>query len=150
MKVLNYNQLTDQQHANIIGGFALGMSAIAQFALAPVVKYYLGAEGLGLWYLIFQTFMYLQLIDIGLSNSIVREIAVANSSKHNEDLANLNATAKRMLMWVGIGFFSIGAMLSLIIPTLIEMPDTLKNDFILSIFMLAAWGSLDIIWTCLG
>ncbi len=139
----NYIKLAtfaNHNRAIFIGWLSIVLSSIAQFILAPVIKYHIGIIGLGIWHLLFQTFNYLQLIDVGFSNGIVREIASANAKGNIQKLRDVNATANRGLTVIGFIFTSIGLSACIIIPHFIKMPNEFRNTFIIALILISIWG----------
>jgi O-antigen/teichoic acid export membrane protein len=131
-----------QNRANIIGWLAILLNACAQLLLAPVIKSKMGAAGLGVWHLIFQTFIYLQLIDFGWSNGIVREIASVGW-KETEHLENrLMKTTKGLLFATGGVFLFAGVGAAYLLPHMVKIPDAFQWDFTLAILLLSVWGML--------
>ena len=131
-------QLSCHETANIIGWLSVVLGALSQLVLAPVIISYIGLAGLGTWHLLFQTFNYLQLVDIGLSNGIVRQIAAAK--KKPQELADVTATAKTGLTIVGFLFSVIGMSACFIVPYFVKIPAPLRMDFVVALALLAAWG----------
>lgn len=138
LKILHFRS-SSHAHANMLGMLTIVLSAVFQFLLTPVIKKYLGAEGLGLWHLIFQTYVYLQLLDIGLSNSIVREIAYCDTGDGLPD-RDVYSTSRFMLFGVGLLFLIIGTLCGFIAPKIIKFPPSLINDYTNSVIMLSCWG----------
>lgn len=128
------------KRADIIGFFALGLSAASQFFLSPVVINYMGVEGLGMWHLLFQTFMYLQIVDLGLSNGIVREIAAVKIKAEQKNLNDTCLTAKRGLAVTGLAFAMLGGSMCLFLPRFIEISQAFRIDFLIALGLLSFWG----------
>jgi len=137
--LINFKQISVQKKANALGFLAVGLSAVAQFVLAPVIKFYIGAEGLGMWHLLFQTFTYLQIVDLGLSNGIIRELAAAKvrGAKYFSDTV---ATAMRAFTWVGMAFAGLGGITCFLLPCFIDLPLTLRKSFLIALILFSCWG----------
>jgi len=131
-----------QKIANCISALALILNALSQLALAPIVKFYLGIDGLGVWHLIFQTFIYLQLLDFGFSASILRQLASAKAKNDDRLISKINVTSRYLLKYIGLLFGLAALICSFIIPQYISFPSDLKKDFQFSLFLLACWGPL--------
>lgn len=126
--------------ANMVGWLGVILNAGAQLLLAPIIKARLGAAGLGAWHLIFQTFAYLQLIDFGWSNGIVREIAACPSQQQGSAGQNLMRTFQRVLSVLGLAFSVIGVGAAWLLPHVVNIPVLFRWDFVVAIGLLAAWG----------
>ena len=137
---MKLNNLSTQNKANVIGWLVIVFSSIAQFVLAPVIKLYMGVAGLGVWHLLFQTFCYLQLVDIGLSNGIVRQIAAAKAMVDDQKLLDVYTTARRGLTVAGLAFAIGGVGACLMVPNFIEIPAHLRREFVMSLALIATWG----------
>jgi O-antigen/teichoic acid export membrane protein len=129
-----------QSRADIIGWMAILLNAGAQLLLAPVIKSRLGAAGLGIWHLIFQTFVFLQLIDFGWSNAIVREIASVRWDETRLWHHGLMKTAQRLLSTTGLVFAAAGIGAAWLVPRLVQIPEPFQWDFPLAVLLLAVWG----------
>lgn len=138
--MLNLDKISIQKRADILGFFTVGLSAVAQFALSPVVKYYIGIEGLGMWHLLFQTFIYLQIVDLGLSNGTVREIAVVKAREDEKLFCDAVFTARRGLSLAGIAFALLGGVACFLLPKFIEISSEFKTDFLTALGLLSCWG----------
>lgn len=126
--------------ANIIGWIAILINAGAQLLLAPIVRLKMGATGLGVWHLVFQTYIYLQLIDFGWSNGIVREIACTNLNTSKQPFINLMNSAKQLLSITGVVFSIVGICAAVLVPKLIKIPHAFHRDFALAVILLSVWG----------
>ena len=129
-----------QNKANILGWLAIFLNAGAQLLLAPIVKSKLGASGLGVWHLIFQTFVFLQLIDFGWSNGIVREIASVRYDAAGQPPHNLLKTTQRLLSATGVVFAIAGIGAALLVPQFIDIPSTFKHEFTIALLIFSGWG----------
>jgi O-antigen/teichoic acid export membrane protein len=126
--------------ANIIGWLAILLNAGFQLMLAPVIKHELGATGLGIWHLIFQTFICLQLIDFGWSNAIVREFASVRWNDMRPSHFHLIKTAQILFTTTGLLFALIGIGAAFTLPRLVEIPEALRSDFAIAVLLLSLWG----------
>jgi len=129
-----------QNKANTLGWLAIFLNAGAQLLLAPIVKSNLGASGLGVWHLIFQTFVYLQLIDFGWSNGIVREIASVRDDRAGQLPQNLLKTTQRLLSATGVAFAIAGVGAAFLVPQFIDIPSAFKQDFTIAVLIFSVWG----------
>lgn len=130
-----------QNRANIIGWLAILLNAGAQLVLAPVIKSRMGAAGLGVWHLIFQTFVYLQLIDFGWSNGIIREMASVRWDQADRVPDHLMKTVQRLLSATGVIFAVAGMGAAVLLPRLVDIPGPFQIDFTLAVLLLAGWGT---------
>jgi O-antigen/teichoic acid export membrane protein len=128
------------KRANMLGWVAVFLNGGAQLILAPVIKYRMGADGLGVWHLIFQTFVYLQLVDFGWSNGIVREIASVDWDNAGQLHAGLIKTMQRVLSTTGVLFAMAGIGAVYIVPRIVQIPPRFQWDFAAAILLLAVWG----------
>ena len=138
--MLNLVKISNQKRADFIGFLAVGLSAVAQFVLSPVVKFYIGVEGLGMWHLLFQTFSYLQIVDLGLSNGIVREIAAVKAKEDKKLFCDAAFTARRGLTLAGIAFALLGGAACFLLPNFIDISSSFKTDFLTALGLLSCWG----------
>lgn len=93
-----------------------------------------------MWLLLFQTFTYLQIVDLGLSNGIVREIAAAKAKEDKRLLCDVAFTARRGLSLTGIAFTLLGGMACFLLPNFIDISSAFKTDFITALALLSCWG----------
>lgn len=127
--------------ANSIGMLGVSLSALALLCLSPVVKFYLGASGLGVYYLLTQIFNCLNLSDFGFSNGITREISIENAKGNHIGVQEVIQTGKVILIIVGLFFSISGIAISFIIPKYIQMPEYIVKDFQLALSVLSIWGA---------
>jgi O-antigen/teichoic acid export membrane protein len=128
------------KRANIIGWLAILLNAGAQLILAPVIKLRMGADGLGVWHLLFQTYCYLQLIDLGFSNGITKEISSFAGRSDLTCINNLMVTAQCLLSLTGIFFCLCGVCAVFILPRMIPITEHFNFDFALALSLLSLWG----------
>lgn len=93
-----------------------------------------------MWHLLFQTFMYLQIVDLGLSNGIVREIAAVKAKEDKKLFCDAAFTAKRGLSFAGIAFALLGGVACFLLPKFIEISSEFKIDFLTALGLLSCWG----------
>ncbi len=137
--MITFSHISVQKKANVLGLLSVGLSTVAQFVLSPVIKFYIGAEGLGMWHLLFQTFTYLQIVDLGLSNGIIRELAAAKE-KDSKYFSDTVATAIRAFTFVGVAFTGLGGITCFLLPCFIDLPLMLRKDFLIALILFSCWG----------
>lgn len=140
-RLLNiYHSLRKDKYAlaHLISFVNIGASGVAQFILSPVVKEVAGVEALGLWHIIFQSFVLIQLIDFGITNAIIKEISLATDD--DQRLRSVYRSSRFVLVVIG-GLFSALCFGVAFYADLIQgVSLTLKGQFQISLVMLGCWG----------
>jgi len=129
-----------QSSANIIAWISLFLTALAQLILAPIIKSKTGAVGLGVWNLILQLFFFMQLIDFGWSNGIVREFAIQINAEKNGLPSYKIKFAQCLLTVTGVIFSISGLCSAFLLPRFIDIPPAYQTDFYVGVVLFSIWG----------
>lgn len=125
------------------------VSAAVGFVLIPMFTRYLGAEQYGVWVLAQSVVGYLNLMEFGLTTTLVRHLAAAKATGDYEQ-ANRILGQLATLMWCVGGLITIGAVIgSLLLPYLFKLAPHQASLFqwaFLFIGIQAALGVVTNIW----
>lgn len=115
---------------------AMGVDAIIAFFLTPMVVYYLGQEGYGLWALIISIIGYYGFLDLGVSSAIQRYVARYAARKDNLSLNSVVSTSLVFFLVVGIAVVFVTFITATPLVLFFDVPPGRYNDFVQAIQLL--------------
>lgn len=151
-------------------GFGIAASWISRLItisagviLLPVLFRGMGKEELGIWFLLGQSGAFLGLMDIGLTPTLTRRIALAKgrsggnpdallTEQSRGEIADLLVCGRAMFRWLALSAFVIAWMTGVFFLWQIELPETSARSVWLAWTILCAghaigvWGG---VWACL-
>jgi O-antigen/teichoic acid export membrane protein len=116
---------------------AMAVGMVIPFFLTPIVVRTLGATAYGVWILAVSTVAYLNLLDLGLRNAVIRFVSKADAQGKIDDAGVAIAAALwfRLLIAGGVAIFSIA--LAVFFPHLFNIPSDLKHAAQITVLLCA-------------
>lgn len=111
------------------GYLLLGTNVAFTLASVPLALHYLSAEQFGLWALVMQVSGYLQLVDLGMSNSIARILIDHKDVPATGMYGAIIKTGTLVLAVQGAIIGLGGAVISIWLPDLFGVPAVFRRDF---------------------
>jgi len=111
-------------------------SIVSGLVTIPIVVHSLGKTQYGLWAFALGVTEYLNLLDLGVSPSVVRFGARSRGAKDPEQLNALASTGLAVYGVIGLLTVGAGLALSFAVPLLIDVPSSLTADARLATFLL--------------
>ncbi len=123
---------------------AIGINTFYTLASVPLALYYLNKTEFGIWALVTQLAGYLILLEFGMSGSVARSL-----SDHKDDMSDgiygsILKTGARIFAIQGLVILAIGALLSQILPSLLDLPAESRGVFSILLFLQALFSAVRI------
>lgn len=119
--------------AGLLSGYAAMIANILfSFASVPLALHFLSRQEFGLWALTAQVSNYLLLLDLGMSSSLAR-ILIDHKDSRAAEYATVISTGIIVLVIQGLCVLSAGFGLALILPGLMQIPESLRSNLSLLI-----------------
>ena len=99
-------------------GYAVAI--LAGLVVTPILFEALGKEGYGVWAFIGSATIFLNLLDLGVSPSVVRFVAEARGRGDRDEASALASTALVVYAAVGVLTLAAGVLLAWLVPVLVE------------------------------
>jgi O-antigen/teichoic acid export membrane protein len=115
---------------------AQGLTALSALVLTPILLHHLGKTTYGLWVVASGAVVYLELFELGFGGATTKMIAEDASVRPEEALRTLNTTFF-VLVPLGLIALAFGVGLAFVLPHLVHVPNTLHNDVIVVVIILA-------------
>lgn len=125
--------------ASLLGVAGVGLAALAQLLLAPILKQVLGVDGLGTWMLLQQAFNLCLLAELGATDGAVKVLA----ESHGTPGWDRSIAASRRLAWITgalVALMCLGVCFGILISG--NIPATLMPDAVMATAFLVIWGAL--------
>jgi O-antigen/teichoic acid export membrane protein len=114
-------------------------NGVLQVLLVPVLLWRLDAGAVGLWQVLFATFLLAQMVELGLSQGIVRRLGDSLGGP----MQAVTARATRILLWMVGGLFAVAfAIAALVMQATVAIPPAWHGDAALGALLFGLWGAL--------
>jgi O-antigen/teichoic acid export membrane protein len=125
--------------ANYVGRFTGFLSG---FLLTPFLVRHLGPSAYGLWILIMSVVAYGSLLDLGISNAVIKYVAEHTARKDYASTGTLVATAFKLYAILGLAGIFLAAAGSFVIPGMLRVPPSQYDEARWLVFLAGCGVSL--------
>jgi len=123
MRSWKFDQRSRNIYKNLLFTLPIkGVNAFVSLAMVPLLYSYFGAENYGVWIILFTTFSWIGLFDLGLTDGLKNRLIPALTDSNFKLAKEYISTA-----YYGIGFISVAIFLIMLIPMILLDWDSFLN-----------------------
>ncbi|SRR6266567_950952 len=108
--------------------FALAITTVVSFFLAPFVVHHLGNLAYGVWVIIASLVGYMNLLDLGLRSAVVRFVSKGVAQESHEESSQAVSGALWIRFWVSVTIVCAGSILSVGFHRIFVIPTELQES----------------------
>jgi O-antigen/teichoic acid export membrane protein len=129
--------------SSLASGYLLvGATLLYNIIVVPLALHYLDNAEFGLWALVAQLSSYLTLLDLGMTGSVARFLVDCKDDVNGGTYGSILKTGQRVLALQGVAVAILGAVIAVVGPAVLPIPDRLQTDFAVLMVMQSLLSSL--------